>query len=260
MTAGPEVVRPTAAQDHPAAGRLAALAVASLVLGLVLSNATADENRWIPRMANLGQRIAVATLPRASERPGTPATRDSARPVSGSLAGSATSAVSALAVPAAPRPVDALPAFGPDLGEPSPGPAPVEAEAATADATARRPGRHRITIAPGRVAYLRCDGAPEQDGLFPCPRDRALEQRAFGAILGLTTCRDLAAASPTPVGRADAWLIFRGPELGGIRMRESPGGAVVSEAIRACLEARLAGVRSRVESDRMTVSFRFDIR
>jgi hypothetical protein len=116
-----------------------------------------------------------------------------------------------------------------------------------------------VTIAPGRVAYLRCDGAQVEAGLFPCPRDRALEQRTWAAVLALGTCHDLAASVPPAVGRADAWLVFDGPDLRGVRMRASPGSDAVSTAIRTCLEDRLRGMRSTVGSERMTVSFRFEL-
>jgi hypothetical protein len=243
MAEGPEIVRPTAREDRPGALVLAALASFALAAGLVLSRASAEGIRWIPaprieRVSGSGPAEAVAASPsRARPRPSGAAHRSATASATyaglRALAGAASSALRVGATPSAPPVVARVPE--------------------------RRPVRHRVTIAPGRVAYLRCDGAQVEEGLFPCPRDRALEQRAWAAILALGTCHDLATSDPPAVGRADAWLVFNGPVLGGIRMRESPGAEAVSTAIRTCLEERLGGLRSTVGSERMTVSFRFDL-
>ncbi len=230
--------------------------------GLVLSNATVEQNRWLPQVTQrIGERIANATHAREPERD---ESKSRSRAEDAPTAARRSEARVVTAEPAGPSGAEPREPSGSSSDEalehPSGALGALSAANPAENSAERRAGRHRIRVTPGRVAYLRCDGAPEQAGLFPCPRDRALEERAFAAILGLATCRELAATNPAPIGRADAWLIFHGPELGGIRMRESPGAEATSEIVRTCLEARLAGVRSRVESERMTVSFRFDLR
>lgn len=255
MTARPAIVRPR--EDRPNPFLLSATATLSLVSGLVIAYAVMRQGPAPEARASEG------ASPAARAREELDASGD--EPSSGGAAQGATSAAKDGAVASeAPSGASGRAEAAQAVSSAS-APEPSSAEAAPSglDAAEDAPGnraRHRVRVTPGRVAYLRCDGAPERTGPFPCPRDRALEERAFGAILGLPTCTELAATHPPPIGRADAWLVFHGPALGGVRMRESPGSDATAEVIRACLEARLTDIRSRVQSDRMTVSFRFDLR
>jgi hypothetical protein len=254
MARGPHIVRPTSRQDRPSPLGLVAIAAVALVTGLALTRASAEGIRLLP--APRIERVSGAAPP-ADRDADAEAAHDEAQPepvrrISPVVPPSGPAITSQAEVPSEAIARAAGPAPHPaDLGTTS--------LAAPPRAPERHPSRRRVTVETGRVAYLRCDGAEAVEGLFPCPRDRALEQRAWSAILALGTCHDLAASDPTAVGRADAWLIFTGPALDCIRMRESPGAEPVSNAIRTCLEERLAGLRSAAGAERMTVSFRFEL-
>jgi hypothetical protein len=249
MVEGPQIVRPTAREDRPSALGLATLAVVAWVAGLALARASAEGIRFLP--APRIERISAAAPP-AEDPP-------RLAPTSSSAAAPDESAPPAASAGTTGAPTEAPPEGAGAQNGLEGGPSPATSTDEAARAPERHAARHRVAITPGRVAYLRCDGAEVEPGLFPCPRDRALERRAWTAILALESCHDLVTSAPPAVGHADAWLIFDGPALRGVRMRASPGSQDVSTAMHTCLEDRLRGLRAEVGAERMTVSFRFDL-
>lgn len=112
----------------------------------------------------------------------------------------------------------------------------------------------------GRVAYLRCDGAPQTSGPFPCPRDAALEASVWGAIDQVTTC-----ASPVPPGNVDLvleWDRESGATAPTIATRDTfPDEALRSDAaaVVACLTPSLSALTTAIPGDRIRVGFRFEL-
>lgn len=144
--------------------------------------------------------------------------------------------------------------------EPSEPEAPVAVPAApttpSVAATGPRPGTH---VRRGRVAYLRCDGAPQQAGPFPCPRDEVFETFVWSAIDSLETC-----ATPVSPGQADLVVDFE--------RDESPTPTILTRdtfrddvqradaaAIVTCLTPTLATATSSIPGERLRVGFRFEV-
>ncbi|MBX7196950.1 MAG: hypothetical protein K1X94_33175 [Sandaracinaceae bacterium] len=111
-----------------------------------------------------------------------------------------------------------------------------------------------MTLRPGRVAYLRCDGVPQQSGPFPCPRDEALETAVWAALAGVEDC----ARSPGP-GHADIVVDFDDADAPTVRARDTfPSDTARTDdpALLACTSDALASVRTTLRPRRLVVSFR----
>jgi hypothetical protein len=113
------------------------------------------------------------------------------------------------------------------------------------------------SVRHGRVAVLRCDGAPHQTGPFPCPRDEALEAIVWAAVDSLPACE-----TPPPPGEADLVVDFDRSAGGAAVLRardtfrddvvRSDGALVVS-----CLTTALAAAATPITGERLMFSFRF---
>ena len=111
-------------------------------------------------------------------------------------------------------------------------------------------------IVPGRVAYLRCDGLPTQQGPYPCPRDLRLEEDAWAAIDGLPLCPN----GPMDAGEADIRIVFRRglpPEVLVHDLQSSPQLAV--QPLLDCLRPSLTALTTSLDADELVISFRFSL-
>ena len=111
----------------------------------------------------------------------------------------------------------------------------------------------------GRVAYLRCDGAPPASGPFPCPRDAALEATVWAAVDQLLAC-----TPPLPPGQADLVLQFdraASPELTVTTRDTFPEDAIRTDVagVVTCLGPTLAASTTTVPGDLVRVGFRFSL-
>ncbi len=123
----------------------------------------------------------------------------------------------------------------------------------------RRPGP--ITrVRHGRVAYLRCDGAPQAPGPFPCPRDAALEAMVWAAIDQTLDCDPA-----LPPGQADLvveWDREAGASAPMITTRDTfPDEAIRTDAaaLLACVSPSLSSATTIITGDRLRVGFRFEL-
>lgn len=103
----------------------------------------------------------------------------------------------------------------------------------------------------GRLAYLRCVGLEGPGGR--CPRDTALEEAAWSILETTGACSGVVA------GSADVRLHMSpaGTELG---FRDFGARPIAAGVLAACLEPRMAGLRTDLQSGDVIVSFRFEIR
>jgi hypothetical protein len=114
-------------------------------------------------------------------------------------------------------------------------------------------------VTHGRLAYLRCDGAPLVDGPFPCPRDEALEDTVWAAIDQAASC-----VPALPPGQADL-VIELFPSTGApttIATRDTfPDDAIRTDAatVAACMTPLLASLTTTLTGDRIRVGFRFTL-
>jgi hypothetical protein len=156
-------------------------------------------------------------------------------------------------------PAPSVEVSAPPAAEATPSAAPPTTAAAPLDAptpTGPRPGTH---VRRGRVAYLRCDGAPQQAGPFPCPRDEAFEAFVWNAIDTLETCST--AVSP---GQADLVVDFEREESAApsILTRDTFRDDVQradAAAIVTCLTPILTTATSTIPGERLRVGFRFEV-
>lgn len=153
--------------------------------------------------------------------------------------------------------------------EPTPPAAPPAAQATTpaavADASAVAPAPPAVTEAPasdalgtltrGRIAYIRCEGVPQLAGPNPCPRDQAIERAVWTAIERLPAC----AALRGKRGASDVRVVFDAGALAGLGFRDLDSPELDRDAVRACLEPALTGLRTSRPGARITASFRFDV-
>lgn len=125
-------------------------------------------------------------------------------------------------------------------------------EAPSGDSAAPPPTSGTPTrLEMGRVAYIRCEGAP--DGA--CPRDVGLERRAWDAIRGIERCDGLVGA----LGEADLRIVFDGGRYSGIGFRDFDRNALDTERLRTCVEASARELRTTHPASRLTVAFRFSL-
>ena len=121
------------------------------------------------------------------------------------------------------------------------------------------PAGSATRVVHGRLAYLRCDGAPQLPGPFPCPRDSILEDAVWAAI-------DRAAACDPrlPPGQADLVVEYQ-PNTSTaptITTRDTFADDAVrtdAAAIVTCLAPLIAGVTTTLTGDRIRVGFRFTL-
>ncbi|MBW2460622.1 MAG: hypothetical protein JRH11_03170 [Deltaproteobacteria bacterium] len=140
--------------------------------------------------------------------------------------------------------------------ERSPGPEvepqnPQEARNPEADPSPAPPPPHRVL--PGRVAYLRCEGARPTGGPFPCPRDRDLERAIWAALGALAECP----GRPVAAGEGDLRLAFSGGNLQESSLRETGEGGLPEAAVLGCLEEPLGALTTTIRAEELLVSFRF---
>lgn len=249
---------PAERADRPAWVGVAGVAAACLAIGVLLASLGVT-----PARTDEGEPPRSATeSPRARDEAATDPEGDAPEAV-------------AAPEPGAPEPE----AEAGDESEAGAEPTPSEPEAETADAqeapgatdegalsppseTASPGPLPTLSAAParierGRVAYLRCTGV-ERRGAFPCPRDEALEIRAWNALDAVASCPALADAT----GQADIVLDFRdsAPE---VRSRDTFARDVRRldpAATVACVAPALAGLRHATGAQRLVVSLRFALR
>ncbi len=112
-----------------------------------------------------------------------------------------------------------------------------------------------VSLRPGRVAYLRCDGVPERPGPFPCPRDPVLEAAVWRALAPLERC-------PLAPGAADVVVDIGADGVATIRARDTFPPEVTradGAAVLACAGESLQAVRSSLGPERLVVSFRLTL-
>jgi hypothetical protein len=161
----------------------------------------------------------------------------------------------------APSPAAAPGSETEDAPAPAAAPAPEAQEAPAPVAPPEDPAPpHRqatsptLRMVPGRVAYLQCEGVPQQDGPFPCPRDLPLESRVWEALRALPDCP----TAPTAPGRADLRWVYASGETPELRFLGS--ATDLNEGrLRTCLEGPLTALRTELSPELMVVSFRFEL-
>lgn len=261
----PRIEVPSAAADRPSPALLAATAVIALAAGFGLlqwtlidaPSASADRVRADPEPApGMGRGEEQGSHGGEPETSGSE--RDSPETVTagdtraeGDPAGDLQPADPELTAapsldPAPDQDADDPAEVDPNTGDSVPAP-----EAGPPDDAPTPP--HRLV--PGRVAYLRCEGARPTDGPYPCPRDRDLERTVWDALGGLSECAD----RPVAGGAGDLRLTFSG---GALRERGVRGGgesALSEVAILGCLEESLGAVTTTIRAPDLVVSFRFEL-
>ncbi len=138
-----------------------------------------------------------------------------------------------------------------------PGETTVEAATTTGGGLTPSEARGPVTLRRGRVAYLRCDGVPQREGPFPCPRDEPLEAAVWSALAEVSRC----ARSPG-AGQADLVVDLADDAAPTIRTRDTfpPDTPRTDDAaLLACTSGSLGNVRSSLSPRRLVVSFRLTL-
>ncbi len=117
------------------------------------------------------------------------------------------------------------------------------------------PNTRPLALLPGRVAYLRCPGAPRTAGPYPCPRNLPLEHRTWRALLhAMERCPAARAGL-----RADVRLFFPSrsapPEVS-LNPRWGDGEQT---SLLDCLRTPLAALRMPPPYRRLAISLRFSL-
>jgi hypothetical protein len=135
-----------------------------------------------------------------------------------------------------------------------------EAADAHADTTASIRSNAPSSAVPqvelGIVAYSRCDGLPQLDKRFPCPRDLRLEARVRRAINDLERC----ALAPEQRGLGNVRLEFERDLPVRARVDSAKEGGFDRAAVSRCVGASLASVRTALQPDHMVIYFYFGLR
>lgn len=132
----------------------------------------------------------------------------------------------------------------------TPSAAPALASAVAAPSAPSSPSG--VLVQPGRIAYLRCDGIPPTPGPFPCPRDRALEDRVAELLQTLPSCKE-----PPPVAQdADLRMEFHGARG---RAYVKHDDRLLTERTLECLKPALRELTTTVAAERLVVSWRFSV-
>ncbi len=115
--------------------------------------------------------------------------------------------------------------------------------------------RAPMALLPGRVAYLRCPGAPLRPGPYPCPRARRLERRIWIALR-----RTLARCSASRPGiRLDLRIVFDSRGLPPRLSADSRWSRGPQEALLGCLRPALAPLRMPPPYRRLALSMRWTL-
>lgn len=116
--------------------------------------------------------------------------------------------------------------------------------------------RSALEFAPGRLAYLVCEGVALRAGPYPCPRDPALEEAVWSSLRGLAECL------PQPRS-GDIRLRFEadsGPALEIRAIPRAPETTIRESELRRCTGNSLTELRQGLNAERLVVSFRFRAR
>jgi hypothetical protein len=108
----------------------------------------------------------------------------------------------------------------------------------------------------GIVAYTKCDGVPQLDKRFPCPRDLRLEARVRRAINALDRC----ALKPEQRGQGSVRLEFERELPVKVSVEAPRRGGFDRAAVSHCTGRSLADVRTSLKPDQMVVLFYFGLR
>lgn len=234
-------------RDAPRAGRVALVAMASLMVGLGLAWWGADEARTRADAGSSTSAETSASAPSSAEPrsgrnpPATAETHADAGATAEDHAEAGSSTETTATVDAG-----ATAAVRAEAGAS----APTRGETAAASSTSAHAGS--LHVRRGRVAYIRCDG------LRACTRDEALEAAVWPILDALTACGD----PPTTPGEADIRLDYAGAGAPEIVWRDTfPDDTVRLDRDRvlACVSPALAQTRQRLGAERLVVSFRFEL-
>lgn len=115
-------------------------------------------------------------------------------------------------------------------------------------------------VVHGRIAYLRCVGAPAAEGepSAECPRDELLEATVWAAVDGLVDCP----TAPPGLGEVDLVVDVGAGAPPDVHTRDRFAADVVrldGAAVTACVAPPLATVSSSIGAARVVVSFRFRV-
>jgi hypothetical protein len=111
------------------------------------------------------------------------------------------------------------------------------------------------------VAYVRCEGAEQPRGRFPCPRDRRLEADVWHALAALGSC----ASGDPGSGQGEARLDVQGGRVAELELRPDKRRAGQAAGldlavVSKCAEPQLRALRSSLHVPRFIVAFRFGLR
>lgn len=247
------------AADRPRAGVLIAIFAAAATIGTALPWAVAHAPWPAAGRTAIDKTVRAAARGDASvvAAPGDSATPSRApKPSPATVVKDATLA-------AVPRTASAT-----ALGAPAPAPAPAPATApAVAIASDQPPApivprttpsapKAAAKLERGFVAYLHCDGLERPGRRFPCPRDPALEAQVWRILHDLAQCTD----DNPGAGSAEVRLTWHGSEPPKIELRSpEPPPSRNLQAVSKCAERAFLGLRPRLRSARLMVSFRFEL-
>ncbi len=240
----PVVERPSPSADRPRVTWIAVVGVTCFVVGWLAVRATLEVDRETGEAE--GPAAEIDTGDHREERVESHAVEARAAPTETPASSDDTGAP-----PPAREPVAELP-------EPPPPSSDDDVEATPSAPGSGTPvagssARERA-VRPGRIAYLRCDGAPRARGPYPCPRDLDLEAAAWTIIDTLPACVE----APRGAGESDVRITFRSDAATEVSVRDPHEvGALPERALLSCLAPQLAALHTSIRSDFLVVSFRF---
>lgn len=166
--------------------------------------------------------------------------------------------------PALAAPTPPVPAMPPPEPASAPRVARQQRSTARADAvpstTPTRTPINQDSAAPqvelGIVAYTRCDGVPQLNTRFPCPRDLRLEARVRRVINMLDRC----ALPPAQRGQGAVRLEFERDLPVRVSVESPRRGGFDRAAVNRCLGHSVADARTSFKPDQMVVLFYFELR
>jgi hypothetical protein len=107
----------------------------------------------------------------------------------------------------------------------------------------------------GIVAYTKCDGVPQLDKRFPCPRDLRLEARVRRVINALDHC----ALTPAQRGQGAIRLEFERDQPVRVNVESPRRGGFDRAAVSRCTGHAFADARTSLKPDQMVVLFYFEL-
>ena len=217
---------------------LAALGLACFAAGVMLVRSTLTPNTAVTRREEA--RVVAPPPPRPATAPRSEAS--GAKPTR--------------TAPAPPSAPDAQRHAAPPPEPPEPAP-PQPAPQAKAEPRGPSGGSR---VAPGRVAYLRCEGLERPQLNPPCPRDADYELAVLRELDALASC----AALPAPPFTGDLRIEVRGSERtvyarGVSGAAAPPAGTANGDAWVECIREDVTAIVPGLSSPRLVVSFRFDV-